>query len=209
MNRIDIIKKLINKFGYRSYLEIGVRGGDCFKNISIDSKEAIDPDPKCEIDKRINVMTSDVFFENLSVDKKYDIVFIDGLHEHFQVLKDVQNSLNHLSENGVIVLHDCNPPSSWNQREPSEYDGTGAWNGTVWKAFVEYRSKRKDLNMFVVDCDWGVGIIQKTQKKDFLEYVCNVEDDITSYNWLNKNRKMALNLISPEDFQKWINGVSG
>ena len=203
MTRLDIINMLIDKYDYKSYLEIGIYDGACFKNIKLGDKDGVDPAPVWFNDNRIHILTSDAYFGHLSVDKKYDIVFIDGLHEYSQTLKDISNSLDHLNKNGIIVLHDCNPPTEWHQREPSEFDGTGKWNGTVWKGFVEYRSKRKDLNMFVVDCDWGVGIIQKGFKQDFLKFVCDDKENILSYAWLDKNRKMALNLISLKNFKEW------
>ena len=56
------------------------------------------------------VGTSDEYFESIKdTEVKYDIIFIDGLHHNEQVLKDVENSLKHLSEGGSIVCHDCLP----------------------------------------------------------------------------------------------------
>lgn len=204
MTRLDIIKQIINRFGYKSYLEIGTYRGDCFRSIKIQDKNGVDPNPAWREDSRIYVMTSDEYFNTLLPEKKYDIVFIDGLHDYEQVLKDICNSLKHLTQHGTIVLHDCNPPTEWHQRDISKFDGTGKFNGTVWKSFVEYRSKRKDLSMFVIDCDWGVGIIRCNSKNKFLDFYCKDDDDILSYAWLDKNRKMALNLISPDSFEKWI-----
>ena len=202
--RLDILQALICKFKYQSYLEIGVYRGDCFRKINIECKDGVDPSPVYSDDKRIHIMTSDQFFESLSKDKIYDLIFIDGLHDHQQGLKDINNALEHLSEDGTIVLHDCNPPNEWQQREISDFDGTGKFNGIVWRSFVETRAKRGNLNMFVVDCDWGIGVIQRSDKQDFLKFKCNNKDDITSYKWLEKNRKMALNLISSKDFNNWI-----
>jgi hypothetical protein len=39
------------------------------------------------------------------------VIFIDGLHTFEQTLQDSYNSLNYLAQGGVIILHDCNPPS--------------------------------------------------------------------------------------------------
>ena len=208
MTRIDVINKLIKKFGYKSYLEIGIYRGGCFNSIDVECKRGVDPNPIDFTDDRVSVMTSDEYFKTIPLDKTYDIVFIDGLHDHKQILKDVENSLNHLAENGTIVLHDCNPPTEWHQREISEFDGSGKFNGTVWRGFVEYRSKCKDLNMFVIDCDWGIGVIRRSEKVKFPKFVCNDQDDILSYGWLEKNRQMALNLISPKRFQEWIDEAS-
>ena len=65
-------------------------------------------------------MTSDEFFDFLRTnefDRKYDVIFIDGLHKSYQVKKDILNSLQFLNPKGYIVLHDCNPPTSWMARE--------------------------------------------------------------------------------------------
>ena len=55
------------------------------------------------------IQESDDYFSSLDKTIKYDLIFIDGLHLEHQVDKDINNSLNHLSENGVIIIHDCNP----------------------------------------------------------------------------------------------------
>ena len=49
-------------------------------------------------------MTSIKFFEELDVNEKYDIIFIDGCLYEYNVMTDVLNGLKHLSENGTIVL---------------------------------------------------------------------------------------------------------
>jgi hypothetical protein len=188
MNRTDIINNLIENFGYKTYLEIGVR--DCrsnFNKINCDIKTGVDPDPlNTPIDHVISIQTSDDFFKSNML--KYDIVFIDGLHEYQQALRDITNSLMFLKPGGSIVVHDCNPPTEWHQRDAIEYDGGGAWNGTVWKAFVDKRSDRH-LSMYVIDCDWGVGVIQKGAQSPIVVQ----EEDLTYAN-LDINRRDWLNL---------------
>lgn len=104
MKRWDLINALIKKFDYKTYLEIGVNNGDCFKRIDIDYKIGVDPNPQS---KATLIMTSDEFFQKPSM--LFDIVFIDGLHESSQVNKDIEHALKILSYNGTIVVHDCNP----------------------------------------------------------------------------------------------------
>ena len=48
--------------------------------------------------------------------------------------------------------------------------------------------------MSCVDCDWGVGIIEKGQQK-----LIELEENFT-YEYLEKNRANALNLMSVNDF---------
>ena len=90
MDRISIINDLITKYDFKSYLEIGVRNTfECFDLINCETKDGVDPSPR---HPEVNFpVTSDVFFANLKPEKKYDLIFIDGLHLFEQVIKDVNN----------------------------------------------------------------------------------------------------------------------
>jgi hypothetical protein len=188
MKRTDIINHIIEKNNYTKYLEIGVRNPDSnFNLINAAHKDGVDPNGNCN-----HPMTSDAFFEQLDEDIRYDIIFIDGLHLDFQVENDIKNSLKHLKDGGTIVMHDCNPPTEKHQVE--EYDGFSPWNGTTWKAYAKFRMTDETLSMFVVDTDWGVGVITKGQQ------ILYPKADVLDYNLLNENRSELLNLITPEKF---------
>ena len=115
------------------------------------------------------------------------------LFKSLKIIKDLENSLNHLTENGTIVMHDCSPPTEWHQRPEHEYDGSGEWNGTTWKAYVEFKCKRNDLKMCVVDTDYGVGVIQRGKQKIWDKHPF---EKCIQYDYLEKNRTKLLNLIS-------------
>ena len=55
-SRSSIINHLISKFNLKSYLEIGVRDGRNFNIIKCPHKEAVDPQPKCELEN-LHVMS--------------------------------------------------------------------------------------------------------------------------------------------------------
>ena len=193
-NRTSIINHLIKKFDYQTYLEIGVRAGINFEKIIIKNKIGIDPKPISKNFENIIQTTSDYFFRDYNY--KFDIIFIDGLHLEKQVDKDIKNSLKKINENGTIILHDCNPPTKFHQREQYEVNGKfPAWNGTTWKSFVKLRNE-KNLKMFCVDCDWGVGIIRRGNQSIYLN------KNEFNYDDLEKNRNKILNLISVKDFLK-------
>ena len=169
-------------------LEIGVRKGNCFRQITIGHKDGVDPVPS----KYTNhVMTSDEFFSKLGAEKKYDIVFIDGLHHDYQVYRDIQNSLKHLAANGTIVCHDMNPKSEVCQRKKPV---VATWNGDCWKAFVRLRSERDDLETMTVDVDFGIGIIREGKQEKI-----PVPKEL-DYDFLDSDRKYAMNLISMDEF---------
>lgn len=194
VNRTAIINHLIVSNNYQDYLEIGVRDGKNFNQIKVKNKTNVDPAPTVACDFEV---TSDEFFQNLSDDILYDIVFIDGLHLAEQAYKDVRNALKHLKDNGTIVMHDCNPPSAFHQREIYEVNGVlPPWNGTVWKAWAQLRCDSSDITMAVINTDWGVGVIQKGAQEPYQD----LSDYIYSYQYLETHRKELLNLISTQDF---------
>jgi hypothetical protein len=178
MLRTEIINLLALKMNAQSYAEIGLEGGTNFARIQIPNRVSIDPAPNWNATYKL---TSDDFFKTISKDQKYDIIFIDGLHLSQQVIKDVNNSLDHVNDGGVVIMHDCNPPTELHQ-DVEDYDITDpehwpngpkkknfgfqrAWNGDVWRAFAHFRITRSDLSMFTVDTDWGVGIVMKGQQE--------------------------------------------
>lgn len=194
--RTHIIQFLIDTFHYKTYLEIGVRKASKNYNIiKVDTKYGVDPNPK-EDYKNSFKMTSDEFFKQNKM--KFDLIFIDGDHRMFQTDKDIINSLNCITENGTIVLHDCNPIEEKHQVE--EYVPGVVWNGSVWKSIAKLRCNRKDLDIVVVNRDHGVGIIKNGTQDLFTNY--KNMDEVITYPFLEANREKLLNLISPEKFIK-------
>lgn len=191
MTRTELINTLIRKNNYNTYLEIGVntpaQPGYNWSGISVAIKHGVDPN----VDTTYK-MTSNDFFEK-HVSRKYDIIFIDGLHLFDQVYKDIINSLKWLEPGGTIVVHDCNPIEEITQRRIRESD---AWHGDVWKAIVKLRMEAEDLSIHTVDTDEGCAIIRPGMQK-----ILVTDDNIFEYSFLEHNRKVALNLISIDEFK--------
>jgi len=193
MTRTELINNLIEKNNYKSYLEIGVNSpaqpGYNWVGVKIPVKHGVDPNVETTYQ-----MTSDEFFDN-KITQKYDIIFIDGLHIFEQVYKDIINSLKALNENGVIVVHDCNPITEITQRRVRASD---AWHGDVWKSIVKLRIENQELEICTVDTDEGCGIIKKGKQELLI-----IKDGVNQYEYdfLVENRKEALNLISVNEFK--------
>ena len=194
-HRSELINYLIQKYGYKKYLEIGVSFGECIDLISIDTKDGVDPMPTSSA---VNyAMTSDEFFETTPSTQKYDIIFIDGWHQFEQVIKDVKNSLARLTDKGTILLHDCNPAT---EELASRLPNGGAWTGDVWKAIAYFRQTDPNISVHVVDTDYGVGVIRRGTQKLYSNSV-QAEDLLECpYSFLANDRKELLNLISTEEF---------
>ena len=191
--RWDIINALIEKNNYKSYLEVGTQDPKSnFDKINTEHKVSIDPFPRGEV---TFVGTSDEYFESISDDVKFDIIFIDGLHHNDQVLKDVENSLKHLNKGGIIVCHDSLPS---NEREQERNDHGGVWLGDVWKAIAELRMTRDDLIIETIDTDLGCCLISRgsSEKWD------SKGEDWELYTYYVSNKKELMNVISVENFKE-------
>jgi SAM-dependent methyltransferase len=207
--RTIVINNLLSKLKKHTiYLEIGVRNpNDNFNLINASEKYSVDPGLEYHENPVDFKMTSDDFFHNLQNNMllgknyKFDLIFIDGLHLSWQVEKDIENALKFLTDDGFIVLHDCNPPTIWHAREDFHDETTPAlknWNGTTWKAFVKFR---ENTNYFscCIDSDWGIGVISKRIP---LKNQNTIYNPYFEYNTFSKNRNECLNLISYDYFEK-------
>jgi len=126
---------LIKKLKLKSYLELGTCALRTWNKIALEDKIGVDENPKCltgallldqekqelsvlkpdpnfysyREDDRLILTSTDDFFKSLNEDKKFDFIFIDADHDKKQVAKDFLNSLKHLTEKGIIALHDIGP----------------------------------------------------------------------------------------------------
>ena len=198
MNRTQIINTFIKNNNYKTYLEIGVntpaQPGYNWIGVQIETKHGVDP--------AVNTtykMTSDEFFEK-HIKMDYDIVFIDGLHIFEQAYRDIINSLNHLNEGGVIVVHDCHPRREITQRRER---ASSAWHGDVWKAILKLRMENPNIQIYTINADEGCGIIQKGSQILFKQ--TDTKEDPYTYNFFKKNKKEILNLISVKEFKNKLN----
>ena len=188
-SRHEIIQETINRKNYKSYLEIGCDQDELFSKIAIDKKIGVDPVSGGTVRD-----TSDNFFKKNNT--KFDIIFIDGLHEYEQVKKDINNSLIFLNDNGVIFLHDCMPMRFINQAVPR---AKSLWNGDVWKNIVESRTK-PEIDTYVVHADHGVGMILKKPNKKMLNLSINNFKKLKFKDYFY-NYKEYLNVVYREDLK--------
>jgi len=188
-SRDQIIQETIDRKEYKSYLEIGCDQNQVFSKIKIEKKIGVDPVSGGTIRD-----TSDNFFKKNDI--KFDIIFIDGLHEYDQVKKDINNSLFFLNNNGVIFLHDCMPRGFIYQAVPR---ASGAWNGDVWKNIVETRTQI-EIDTYVIYADQGIGMILKRSNRNLLKLEVNNFKKL-KYKDFYYNYKEYLNVVSHEDLK--------
>jgi hypothetical protein len=146
IQRVAVVNKIIEKSNITNpvYLEIGVWDGGTFQYVNSNNKDGVDPEQYC-VSKFVNYkVTSDLFFERY-ITKKYDVIFIDGLHTAYQVSKDIYNSINNLNNGGWIILDDVYPHSKYEQ-ERLNLRKSGPQTGDVWKALYHVLDKIQEIS---------------------------------------------------------------
>jgi len=170
--RVGLIQTELDRYRKPRYLEIGVNVGVVFLHVRAARKVAVDPVNRIPRWKRLahpNTLlrgefvqtTSDAYFEALEPGDEFDVVFVDGLHTHEQSLRDVEQALGCVHREGVVLVHDCNPTSAAAGGPDPDASGGRGWCGEVWKTIVKLRAEREDLEVEVLDTDYGVGVIRR------------------------------------------------
>lgn len=208
-NRRQLINSFIQARNFKSYLEVGVDNHWNFDHIVVENKESVDPNPKAI---PTYCMTSDEFWK--TSENRYDIIFIDGLHQGDQVYRDIEGALSHLSrEDSIVVLHDCDPENCIVGAH--DYLVDGPWQGDVWTGFTYYRLF-SPLYCYTVrpedDCLCGiVDLSRKRQNVHVSSFIENLYKALTpetvhylSYAVLTDYREELLGTITLEEFQTKI-----
>lgn len=161
-HRLDIIQKLIARTNATRYLEIGCDKNQIFKHIRCETKIGVDP-----VRGGTHRMTSDDFFKSYR-DKKFQVIFIDGLHHYDQVTRDVNNSLEFLEDDGYIIIHDLLPVYEDETSMPYfiKSDKSPYWLGDTWRLSFDLMG-RPDLTYKLVATDCGCGIVTKKPQVPF------------------------------------------
>ena len=105
MNKIAEIFNSLPNIESKKYLEIGIDLGHTFSSIKCIDKLGVDIVDNCGY--VTHLMTSDNFFAGNT--KKFDIIFIDGDHHWQQIVKDFNNAVKCLNQDGLLFVHDLIP----------------------------------------------------------------------------------------------------
>lgn len=224
MSRLSVIRALMRHRKLNNYLEIGVFNGHVFFRVPGSSKVAVDPEFRFDGWRKLGKtlvrpanafnryfeMTSDDFFATeaprLYRDKKIQLALVDGMHQYEYALRDVENIINFAANDVVIILHDCNPATKEAASTFDEWKSNNfsyQWNGDVWKAIVHLRSLRKDLTSFVLDTDFGLGVVVRKPNTRPLSFSREQIAKLT-YEDLNTHREEWLDLRPAAWFHEYF-----
>lgn len=200
VNRAEVLNVLISVNGLDSYLEIGSGTGENLAQIIAPVRQSVDPYADATYQ-----MTSDEFFASGVGLDRYDLIFIDGLHEENQCRRDLENALARLSCSGWIVVHDANPPTEWHQRTLEQFEPGSDWNGTAWKALIRFRSEHPELELCTFDLDWGCALLRRRAGNVGPGPTPELPDTL-DWSFFAEHRRELLNLVpaSAEEFRNLL-----
>jgi len=189
----------------QKYLEIGVEYGYNFDNVHFQNKIGVDPDPKFENESLIK-LTSDQFFETNC--DFFDTIFIDGMHQTEYVLRDFNNSISKLNNNGIIFIHDILPLNYNEQLKiPNKHVYENGilkylepWTGDVWKVayyLLKYHSADFEFKYYNNENYRGVGVFKIVNKFNIPESSIHEINDFDYY----KDFGEYLNILDCKNIQ--------
>ncbi len=141
---------------------------------------------------------------------RYDIVFIDACHEYGSTRRDMNDALSLVTDNGIIVLHDCLPPDEiyCAPQRGEAFD----WCGVTYKAYLDVLLEREDLWYCTVDTDVGCGMIRSSRKNRLYRRAIDGDreclrawrdagnDFKATYQIYERNRDALMNVVSVNKF---------
>jgi len=212
-NRAMFIKNIIEHKKFNKYLEIGLSHNPLapyrlLNNIetkhSVDTDSSTGADFVADSDTFFRALESE-FFASLEKDYKWDVIFIDGNHNAEQVFKDLNNSINHLSEDGVIFVHDI-LPSEYSRTLEVELPHVPLSLCDAWKVIHYCLKNRPDIHICSLEegdpnpCGLAVITMTKNNRK-----LLNLNENLFyQFSQILQNKSRLMNVISEDDILNWI-----
>lgn len=210
MSIYNELRQIIEVIKPKSFLEIGIDRGLNLEAVDCPYKVGIDPNPSISSNfkHKVYIGASDDIFLNSNFKKNedgFDLIFVDGLHEFKQVVRDAKNSLNFLNSGGVIVCHDVYPFDFLDRYKgltDKECPGPGlAWTGDVWKLIFYVRFCMLNLDFYTISKFPGYLCLMRnivSREKSDEEFDLNFIDTFSLTNaMIHKN---LMNIVSAEEF---------
>lgn len=192
--RTDLLNALIKRYDLKSYCELGTQVRSInFDKIECGDKFCVDIDPNAKADF---TGSTDDFFKQLN--RSFDLYFVDASHYAEDVKRDFENALQHLTPNGIICLHDCNPEKEEHTIVPRPMD-RGHWNGSCYRfAIMLCHPSFTSEPSITINIDNGMTIF--SNRKSYKLYDFPIPH--VAWSDFEENRIELLNLISWDEFIK-------
>ena len=147
-----------------AYLEVGVSFGHTFENVMLPFRWGVDPYPMFDVAHLpqgviFSALESDRFFSRLPENQKFDLVFLDGLHEWRQTYRDLINALDHTPDHAIILIDDVVPDDEWSsvpdqalaiERKRAAGRVDHRWQGDVFRVVLAIAAHHPELDFRVI-----------------------------------------------------------
>lgn len=94
------------------------------------------------------------------INQTFDLICLDPFHGYKESSEDLALLTSYLSEDGVLICHDCYPPNS---KTASRDFVEGEWCGVTYLAFIEFAFHHSTMFYGIINRDYGLGIISKKE----------------------------------------------
>lgn len=102
-----------------------------------------------------------------TMNKKYDLICVDPFHEYTFSKKDFYLLSSFLTDDGLIICHDCFPQ---NKRMAEPTFVFGPWSGETYVAFIDFAHHHPDWFCGILNTDTGIGILSKSPFHEFRQH---------------------------------------
>lgn len=150
VSRLEVVQSCLDLFEDPHYLEIGVCEAKTFAPLRAGRKVAVDPAFRegaldliaAQPNAEAHELTSDAYFGGPGRGRRFDVIYLDGLHTFEQTLRDLLNAVVVLNDKGIVVVDDVYPDSYHaslrDRRQSTKLRqalglGGGAWMGDVYR----------------------------------------------------------------------------
>ena len=138
-----------------------------------------------------------------SLNIKFDAICVDPYHEYKESNMDFTILSSYLSDDGILISHDCYPPKKEYATKQFKH---GYWCGLTYICFIELAYNNPQWYYSIINNDNGVGIISKNiispltnntivdrQKQSEL---INLKENDIAYDYFIQNQHHLINIIS-------------
>lgn len=179
-----LIINTLNGIEDKSYLELGVFKNHNFNAIKSNNKFSVDLNGRA-----LFTGTTDDYFSSISLDKKFDIIFIDANHDYDYVLRDFNNAIDHCNE--WILIHDMIPPNLEQTRSDRCSDSY---------KLLYYFLKETNFKVYPMNENFGLTLIKMPAKK---VYPSELYSNVTYQEFISYITSQKL--YSSEEITKILN----
>lgn len=154
----------LNMISCTTYLEVGIAFGATLQAVDVPFKWGVDPNPRFSLEALtsgliVSTCTADEFFDSLSPQIRFDLAFLDGLHEWRQTYRDLINAAKSLSPTGLILVDDVIPDDETSAipdmdialaAKRANGAADGRWQGDVFRVLIALRRHHPEINFMIL-----------------------------------------------------------